>query len=81
MNKVVSYLWQDESRHFMEEGALADSHIFVDLIKAQVYLWRLEGHADKPQHSLRDYMYAESPYDLASEEDNAYRNLVDNLIK
>lgn len=74
IKKVIDYLWQDESRHFFEEGALADNHIFIDLIKAKIWHFKRD-HS----YGLKAYMQAESPFDLASEEDNAYRNLVDKL--
>lgn len=75
IKKVIDYSWADEAKDFFEEGALSDSHIFLDLIKAKIWLF------DK-DHSwgTEAYMYAESPFDLGSEEDNAYRNIVDKFL-
>lgn len=77
LNAIIGYSWQDEANDFMNEGALADRHIFLNLLRMKIWLGR-EWYVES---ALKDYMYAESPFDLASEEDNTYRNLVDKFIE
>lgn len=79
IKKVIAYSWRDEAKHYLADPI--EDHIFTDLIKAKIYVWCLEGYAGKPMNALRDFLYSQSPFDLASDEDNVYRDLVDKLIK
>lgn len=81
LQNIINYMWADEAIHYFNDGAGHDDHIFVDLIKAKLYLKKEERWAGPGGSYYTDYLYAESPFDLGSEEDNAYRDLVDRIIK
>lgn len=79
ITKVIDYLWQDEANDWASESHRKVSmHIFDDLITAKLHVFNA---THSSQARPRDYMYAESPFDLGSDEDNDYRNLVDSIIK
>lgn len=78
IKKVIDYLWQDEAKNWasLSHRKVAE-HIFCDLVEAKLSVFNWE-HSS--QSRPRDYMYAESPFDLGSNEDDDYRNLVDYLL-
>lgn len=80
ISKVIDYLWQDEAKDWesLEGHRKVAAHIFCDLVEAKLKVFNLE-HSS--QSRPRDYMYAESPFDLGSDADDDYRNIVDSLIK
>ncbi len=72
---VIDYMWRDEAESFFDSGE-PENHVFMDLMKLKIYSFRPETSA----RNVTVEMCADSPFDLASEEDNKYRDLVDKLL-
>lgn len=74
--ETIDYLWEDEAESWAEEDGLNCEHIFISLVILKIYTYRNETSG----RDIKDQMYADSPFDLVTEEDDMYRNLVDQIL-
>ncbi len=68
LNSIISYLWIDEAKDYEASEAPTD-HIFEDVIRLQLNTLNYD----------KDAMYVSSPFDLATEADDVYRDVVDRM--